>query len=55
MSRFLLYCERTPEECQALSNEYETYGVPQPVKGQDYYCSCPYSFHAGWVVVKHQA
>ncbi|HLF09500.1 MAG TPA: hypothetical protein VI789_09190 [Dehalococcoidia bacterium] len=52
MSQFLLYCEHTAEECEELGKEYEVYGVPGPVKGQDYYCSCPYGFHAGWVVVE---
>jgi hypothetical protein len=25
------------------------------IKGKDYWCSCPYGFHAGWVTVEAES
>jgi hypothetical protein len=55
MSQYLLYCEHTADECEALGQEYETLGAPELIRGKDYWCSCPYGFHAGWVTVEAES
>lgn len=52
MSRFQPYREHKAEECEALSNEYGTYSVPQPVKGQDYHAPVRTASTRGGVVVE---
>ncbi len=52
MTQFVLTCEHSGEECDALTKEYEDVGAPEIMKGRDFFCSCPHGFHGGWIVVE---
>ncbi len=52
MSKFVITCEHKAEECDALSAELESLGTPAIIKGRDFFCSCPYGHHGGWVAVE---
>jgi hypothetical protein len=41
----------TDEECEAMSRELESLGVPDVLKGTDFACSCPFGVHGGWGIV----
>ncbi len=52
MAQFVLQCEHTAEECDEMNQEVETLGVPDILRGKEYFCACPFGVHAGWVVVE---
>jgi hypothetical protein len=55
MAHLVLQCEHTADECAAMEREVEELGVPDILRGKDYYCSCPFGVHAGWVVVEAES
>lgn len=52
MSQFILTCEHKAEECEELDREMQTVGIADVIKGRDFFCSCPYGYHGGWVAVE---
>lgn len=52
MAQFIITCEHRAEECQELDQEMQTLGVAEVIKGKDFFCSCPYGYHGGWVTVE---
>ncbi|MBI1885486.1 MAG: hypothetical protein HYS09_04115 [Chloroflexi bacterium] len=53
MAQYLLHCrEHTDAECEEMNKEFESYDVPEGLKGRDFYCSCPHGVHGGWMVVE---
>jgi hypothetical protein len=52
MTRFIITCEHTAEECAELDSEMQAVGVADAIKGRDFFCSCPYGHHGGWVEVE---
>lgn len=53
MARYVLQCgEHTDAECEAMSEELEEHGVPEILKGREFFCSCPHGHHGGWAVVE---
>jgi hypothetical protein len=55
MSKFIITCEHTAEECAEMDREMQTVGVADVMKGKDFYCSCPYGYHGGWVTVEGES
>lgn len=52
MAKILLECgPHTPAECEEMSRELESLGVPDVLKGTDFACSCPFGVHGGWGVI----
>jgi len=51
MARYIITCEHEAEECEAIEREMQTEGVPPVIKGKEFFCSCPYGHHGGWVAV----
>ena len=51
MAKFVITCEHQAEECADMEKEMAERGVAEVIKGQDFFCSCPYGHHGGWVAV----
>ncbi len=52
MAQFILTCEHQASECDSLNQELEALGTPAVIKGRDFFCSCPYGHHGGWIAVE---
>jgi hypothetical protein len=52
MANFMLICEHPAEDCEPISREQQDLGTPVAIKDRDFFCSCPYGVHNGWVVVE---
>jgi hypothetical protein len=52
MAKFIITCEHTEEECAEIDRELQSVGVAEVMKGRDFFCSCPYGHHGGWVEVE---
>jgi hypothetical protein len=52
MTKFIITCEHTAEECEEIDREMQAVGVAEVMKGRDFFCSCPYGHHGGWVEVE---
>jgi hypothetical protein len=52
MATFIVTCEHTEEECAELDKEMADIGVAEIMKGKDFYCSCPFGHHGGWIAVE---
>jgi hypothetical protein len=55
MARFIITCNHTAEECADLDREMATVGIAEIIKGHDFFCSCPYGYHGGWVDVEGES
>lgn len=55
MATFMITCDHNPEDCEAMSKELELLGAPDFIKGRDFYCSCPFGHHAGWIKVEGES
>jgi hypothetical protein len=52
MATYMLICEHPAEDCERISKEQQDLGTPMVMKDRDFFCSCPYGVHNGWVVVE---
>jgi hypothetical protein len=50
--QFIITCEHKAEECAELERELQEAGPAEIIKGKDFFCSCPYGYHGGWVAVE---
>ena len=55
MAQFIITCEHDAGECADLDCEMQDVGVAEVIKGRDFFCSCPYGYHGGWVAVEGQS
>jgi hypothetical protein len=55
MAKFMIICDHTAEDCEALDEELQRLGPPDVYRGKDFQCSCPYGHHAGWVAVEGES
>jgi hypothetical protein len=49
MTQFIITCEHAAEDCEELDREMQAVGIADVMKGRDFFCSCPYGHHGGWV------
>ena len=52
MATYILTCDHEASECAAIEEELQRLGPAEVIQGRDFYCSCPYGKHAGWVAVE---
>ena len=38
-----------------MDMEMQEIGVAEVIKGKDFFCSCPYGHHGGWVAVESES
>ena len=55
MENFIITCEHRAEECEEMDREMQDVGVAEVMKGKDFFCSCPYGHHGGWVAVEGES
>jgi len=55
MATFIISCEHTETECRDLDREMQAVGVADVIKGRDFFCSCPFGHHGGWVAVEGES
>jgi hypothetical protein len=55
VAKFIITCEHTEAECAELDREMQAVGVADVIKGRDFFCSCPYGHHGGWVEVEGES
>jgi hypothetical protein len=55
MAQFIITCDHRAEECAEMEREMQEVGVAEVIKGHDFFCSCPYGHHAGWVAVEGES
>ena len=55
MTQFIITCEHAAEECEELDRELRAVGVAEVMKERDFFCSCPFGHHGGWVAVEGES
>ena len=55
MAQYILTCEHEASECEAIEREFQDLGTPEVMKGRDFFCSCPFGHHGGWVTLESES
>jgi hypothetical protein len=55
VATFIITCEHKAQECAEMDREMQEVGVANAIKGKDFFCSCPYGHHGGWVAVEGES
>jgi hypothetical protein len=55
MATYIITCDHRAEECAAMEEELARLGPAAVIQGKDFFCSCPYGHHAGWVAVEGES
>ena len=55
MATYIITCDHEASECAAIEEELQRLGPAEAIRDKDFFCSCPYGKHAGWVAVEAES
>jgi hypothetical protein len=50
MARYMVINSHTPEECEPMEEDADK--LPAELKGQDFYCTCPFGEHGYYLFLE---